>query len=250
MSCNCEHLQFQIDLEKCLCTLYMITKRSREEKRKNIAWQKRCHFFLSYQWMYIRIALLRCKTIKQTKQFWYVWGCYTRIQQMGGKISLSFLLLLVFCVHGCNFFFFLNLLFIHYYSRAQIHRCFEFQVFSWNSSWMLLVCFFHLDMNIHTSAIKVHNVHEVVCLRCLFCSIENRNSYIKRREKNWHVGKRRIKCLVDSVDIVVGISAASRTDSWLVDWLNRGVGIWQCHANSSSLTNSNALHLLCTTCLI
>lgn len=37
---------------------------------------------------------------------------------------------------------------------------------------------------------------------------------------------------------------------WLVDWLNRGVGIWQCHANLSCLTNSNALHLLYTTCLI
>lgn len=79
------------------------------------------------------------------------------------------------------------------------------------------VWFFLLDMNIHTSAIKVHYVHQVVCLRCLFRSIENICIPKKRREKNWHDGKRRIKCLVDSVDIVVVISAASRTDSWLVD---------------------------------
>lgn len=131
MSCNCEHLQFQIDLEKCLCT-YIVHDNNElaREKEKEYCMVKALPFFLSYQWMYIRIALLRCKTIKQSKQFWYVWGCSTRIQQMGGKISLSFLLLLVFCVHGCNsFFFFLNLLFIHYYSRAQNHRCFEFQVF-------------------------------------------------------------------------------------------------------------------------
>lgn len=147
------------------------------------------------------------------------------------------------------FFFFLNLLFIHYYSRAQIHRCFEFQVFSWNSSWMLLVWFFS-SWHEHSHKRNQSAWHSPSCVSAFSFSLYWKYLYIKKEKKKWHVGKRRIKCLVDSVDTVVGISAASRTDSWLVDWLNRGVGIWQCHANSSSLTNSNALHLLCTTCLI